>query len=196
MNAASSVDDPTSRWRDRFGDCPPAGYWCRDAFPELWFRIHSLPGSKRYPSAPSEYAELLRRHNAVATSILGEGEACFVYARFISDTAEPSGAPERVDHLRQPLLWQPNLSVVEDDEVPAWLHFAAARIEWASSRFDTSICAVADEASSPLLFFNAVRQTIYAPYDGGADLFLSSSQDRDAAKRRWQHWLSARPDGL
>ena len=42
-------DDFEAYWRKAFPDCDPAGYMLREQLPERWWRLHSLPLSKRYP---------------------------------------------------------------------------------------------------------------------------------------------------
>jgi len=37
---------------------------------------------------------------------------------------------------------------------------------------------------------------VYAPYDGGADLFFPSTWERDLARDRYRAWLSRDPGGL
>ena len=39
--------------------------------PERWFRIHSLPGSKRYADTVEEWDILLSRQNEIITDLLG-----------------------------------------------------------------------------------------------------------------------------
>jgi len=103
-------------WRDRIGDVLPLGHILREYLHDRWFRIHSLPESKRWPTQETEYDALIR--------------------------------------------------LVADDEAPR------------------------------LLFAGVARATIYAPYDGGADLFFSSPTAVEVAKSEFRPWLSAREDGL
>ncbi|WP_435858452.1 DUF3885 domain-containing protein [Streptomyces milbemycinicus] len=37
---------------------------------------------------------------------------------------------------------------------------------------------------------------IHYPYDGGADVFLTTPEERDRARDRHAHWLSGSPWGL
>jgi hypothetical protein len=124
------------QWALWYPDCPPEGYLLRDEYPDVWLRIHSLPRSKRYAESPGEYAELLSRHNQVATDLLGSDARCALLLR-----------------------------------------------------------AIADEETQALLV-ELDRGQVYAPYDGGADLFFASTFERDLAKARYANWLSAREDGM
>ncbi|WP_443333951.1 DUF3885 domain-containing protein [Streptomyces sp. CB02056] len=37
---------------------------------------------------------------------------------------------------------------------------------------------------------------LYHPYDGGADVYLASTEERDRLKERHAGWLSGHPNGL
>jgi hypothetical protein len=39
-------------------------------------------------------------------------------------------------------------------------------------------------------------QRIHHPYDGGADVFLATSEERDRMRDRHADWLSSHPSGL
>lgn len=142
-------------WKRTFGKFAPLGYVCREKLPSRWLRIHSLPKSKRYPQTEAEYRELLRRHNEVATDLLGEGDECALFV----------------------------------DEDGRW-------ITWNRGQFDSLIRSVADENAGRVLFANFQRQTIYAPYDGGADLIVATPAHVALKRMLWRDWLSSWPDGL
>ena len=59
-------------WTSKYNLTPPISYHLRYAFPERWFRIHSLPESKRYPENDSEWGILLNRQNSLIGDLLGK----------------------------------------------------------------------------------------------------------------------------
>ena len=65
-------------WAEHYPSIPPLGYRLREALPERWLRVHDLPDGKRYATDDAEAAEILRRMNAVATSVLGEDAPCWL----------------------------------------------------------------------------------------------------------------------
>src|SRR5215208_4167866 len=69
-------------WGEHFPGSAPVGFMLRQIYDERWLRIHSLPESKRYADTVGEYAELLRRHNQVATDALGDGSRCYLIEGF------------------------------------------------------------------------------------------------------------------
>ena len=60
---------------------------------------------------------------------------------------------------------------------------------------DPLIRSVAEDQIQALLV-SLESGRVYAPYDGGADLFLRSAAERDLMQKRYQQWLSSHPEGL
>src|SRR6218665_1220013 len=177
-------------WQNAFGPSLPAGFLCRETLADRWLRIHSLPESKRYAETAAERTELLRRQNAVASYVLGEIAECqLIVTRFGEHST-----------------WLPSEAVPLDGKTPEYLlsvdddgdelHFFGLQVAWCNGAFDELIAAVADDQTGPLLLANIQRRSIYAPYDGGADLFFSAPEDASAARTQFQRWLSFRVDGL
>lgn len=46
------------------------------------------------------------------------------------------------------------------------------------------------------MFVCPSQKCIVAPYDGGVDIILDTTENRDKIKSRYQDWLSPREDGL
>lgn len=180
-------------WRRAFGNVAPVGHLCRIALADRWLRIHSLPGAKRYPEDPAEYAELLLRHNAVATSLLGSDADCILF--FCDFPSEPATAllgllpaASRVPY------YLPELARLTNEYEQ--LRIGATCVAWHSGSFDEILRARTDDRIGPTLFANLDRGTAFAPYDGGADLFFASREQVAESRVLWGSWLSPRNDGL
>lgn len=191
-----------SWWPDRFGAIRPLGHELHGYIPDRWFRIHSLPESKRWPSEEAEHAEVLRRHNAVASEVLGEGATCWLV--FVTYDIPPVGVEsETIPELpcltpgnwSRPLLFR-ELDETQPGEEELISICHAMEIKWAPGRFDDLIRLVATDRAPQVLFAEQERGRVYAPYDGGADLFLESSEQRDDFRVRYRGWLSSHPLGL
>jgi hypothetical protein len=185
-------------WSVHFPGHPPLGYLLRGSFPDRWLRIHSLPRSKRYADTPEEMAEILRRHNIAATEVLGDGAACVLVT---VDGVEPAVAGDAVGERQlRSLRPEPLVSVVveepEDGEEPYFTHLQAARFVWRSGALDLVLTDVANNVRWLLLVMSERTGHVFAPYDGGADLFVASERQRDRLAERYAGWLSSRPDGL
>lgn len=193
-------EDFLSRWSQWYPAAPPVGFLLRAAYPERWFRIHSLPGSNRYPTSPGEYEELLSRHRTAATDLLGgEGARCAILVRAACDGSESRDLGNRTALANGDLPFVCRLpsarlqAAVEAFADPVCLFGGICA--WQSELFSGFIRAVADDSAAGLVV-DLEHGHVYAPYDGGADMFLATSVERDAFRKRYQDWLSPRPDGL
>jgi hypothetical protein len=188
-----------ARWAEWYPDAPPVGFLLREAYPERWLRIHSLPQGKRYPTSGFDYAELLRRHNAVAEDIFDVGQPCAI---ILVHTCKGRGirAIGRAAGLTDTGLRRlPRLPIALSEEergvfaAPTCIFGRQAR--WARGGFDQFITAVAEDRSDGVIVSLESGRS-YAPYDGGADLFYLTEGERDRARDRFRSWTSARDDGL
>jgi hypothetical protein len=188
-----------ARWPLWYPDTPPIGFLLREAYPDRWLRIHSLPEAKRYPTSGFEYAELLRRHNVVADDVIGVGQPCAI---FLVHTCEGRGAhavgrAAGLTELGLPRLAPLPLELSDEENgiFDAPMCIFGLETAWARGGFDRFMTEVAQRRSRGLVVSKASGQ-VYAPYDGGADLFYLTEDSRDRARDRFRDWTSSREDGL
>lgn len=161
-----------------------------------WLRIHSLPGSKRYPDDPPEREELLRRHNEMATEIIGAGEKATLFLQCYPGEDELPANAEKFDWARTlKFLSAEQAQFFRDQDMPDFL-ISAVPIQWTPGSLDELLLDVAEERVCSVTFLNERSGELYSPYDGGADLFLASKNRVDVLKKRWRTWLSEHQDGL
>ncbi|MFJ3273994.1 hypothetical protein [Streptomyces sp. NPDC086776] len=55
---------------------------------------------------------------------------------------------------------------------------------------------IADDKVAGVLITDTRMRRIHYPYDGGADVFLATPQERDRMRDRHTSWLSSHPSGL
>lgn len=82
-----------------------------------------------------------------------------------------------------------------DDDEPPTGPFHAANFLWSFNSFIPILDAVAEDATCAL-FVSADANRIYAPYDGGADLFTTDCNQLTALRVALKAYLSPRSDGL
>ena len=178
-------------WNILFPSCQPIVYLMRQAFAERWVRFHSLPESQRYPTCDLEFQTLLNRHNEVISSLIGSGDEVIV---LISTHSESATLPVAASHQSNDVLWKTVEST--DDDYTSYLHIFAARHPWISGKLDALFRQTALDKMRNLMVCEPNCEWVFGPYDGGMDVFLKSSIERDALKSRFQHWLSAHKNGL
>jgi hypothetical protein len=180
----------TELWRRRRPHCPPVGYKLRDAYRNVWVRFHSLPGSKRYPENEGEYAVVLERYNTVLDELFAGGDVYVITPVWTAGAEDPPSPPEAG-------YWQSLL--VEDDPEPefrTYCHLYAARRSWRHGCLDPLLRDTADDKVAGVLVTDTRMHRVHHPYDGGADVFLTTSEERDRMRNRHADWLSTRPSGL
>jgi hypothetical protein len=169
----------------------------RSAISDRWLRVHSLPHSKRYAETDSEYEELLRRHNQLALEVLGSDEPAVLFLHIWGDATDfPSNFSE-FGWAAQLELKSATPTVYPTPEVDGPnLVVAGFSIRWSPRAWDSLLRDVADDRLSSVVVLNPETGEAYAPYDGGADLFLTNAARRATLATRWASWLSKHPDGL
>lgn len=167
-------------WRRHYGETPPLSFAMRSENTGHWLRFHALPGSKRYPTAQAEQQVVLTRANILARAVLGENDACWLVQA--GDWGEPAvhawnyEASHHYDEFDWPIR--------------------AVLTTFQSNAFDTLLLGIADETARRTLWMNADNGSVFAPYDGGFDLFLKSTEEVRFLKMRHADWLSDHPDGV
>lgn len=154
---------------------------------DWWFRIHSLPRSKRYADSEKDWKILLSRHRSVSDAMLDPGADCRVtYAQF-------AGFPFPKDKLPK-LQWQMLGVVHEKDEEPleAWTALAS----WEFDSFVPWIRARADDELAFIGFHSLKTDSLYMPYDGGADLFSLRPDFLKQIRQKFAKWKSPLKSGL
>lgn len=187
-----------NRWRQWYPDAPPVGFLLRQAYPDRWLRVHAMPEAKRSPTSGRDYAELLRRFNAVADEVLGAESPCVLVVLQECGVAvdrRSADAGSIADHLTElgtlpEKLWDQETGVFA---VPMCIQAAAT--VWRGGDFDGLFSAVALDRIRALVV-EQERGRVFAPYDGGADIILSATWERDQLRAHFSDWLSVRTDGL
>jgi hypothetical protein len=184
-------------WRTAFAGGRPLAYLLRDPFKSRWVRFHSLPESKRYAENDREMAIILQRQNALAADLFGEGRGCFM----IQSRRELEPGDYEYSDYDAPIREQGlsrTFDFFDDDEPEegsSWAAYAG-QVVWSHGVFDSLLKRIANEEVAFLMWMDPQAGSLFAPYDGGVDIFLPTPADRDALKDRHRAWLSVHPSGL
>lgn len=182
-------------WEARWPQLVPISFDLR-AEEDRWVRFRSLPGVKRYAETPSEYETILRRHNVVLEELGAQRADLHVITLEIAFTPVP--------RLRNPVL-EELLPDAECWTVLSWPHldpdlaFAHAyvnRLTWQPGCLNDLLRRVADDEIAHVIIAPPDLAWLYAPYDGGANVVLSTPALRDNLRDRHREWLSPHPSGL
>jgi hypothetical protein len=170
----------------------------KHVYRDRWVRFHSLPGSKRYPDHDAEYDIVFDRHNTVLDELFLGQEVRIVTADW-SDASEPRALSAQHTRWNPGARYWTSVCTDEDESDPdfiAYIHLYVSRGPWRSGLVDDLLRAVADDATGYVMITSLLFDRVHHPYDGGADVLLPTTSERDALKRRHADWLSAHPLGL
>lgn len=191
-----SVEILDEFWRNEFGDTPPIAHRLKFDFENRWFRIHTLPGSKRYPDTNNEFLVILHRHNQVLGELFGNQRNYFLVTPSRSDRLDPVRDAKTQAMGLQKVFWQ---TVPDDDldkNAPYYCHLFVDLMIWQKQSADPLLTLIADDELRGVLFVSVQNNFLYHPYDGGADIILQDSLTRDRWKTHFKTWLSAHPKGF
>lgn len=175
-------------WSSFYGDGPPIAWMLRRLEPQRWQRFHSLPDSKRYAEGEAEVQVVLGRANVLAAAVLGDGSDCWIAQGVRSDAA----APEWL----LPNLHETPLRFDDPDEPGLPWRIFAAQVAWRRGAYDELLTSIANDLASEILWVSRASGAVFAPYDGGVDLFVPTQEQRAFLRKRHADWLSAHPSGL
>lgn len=197
----SPVFDPetlAALWRERRPSGPPVAHTFRSTYADRWVRFHSLLDSKRYPESEDEYAIVLDRYNTVLDELFMGTDVFVVTMDWSNTPTGPAGypTPRETLHPGSTHWWVESDQEAPDPEFHTHTRLYADQRPWERSCVDELLRAVADEALVEVFFTDTELQRIHHPYDGGADVILTTSEERDRLRDLHSGWLSSHPAGL
>ena len=194
-------------WESNYGHIPPLGHILREEFFEdRWFRIHSLPNSKRYADNDDEMQIVLSRQNTIFNDLIGSGQGYLLLFYTISKTPESVRFNQISDIT---LLDNIRLDIALPENYDEECYFVSGFVnkKWEAASIDAYLEKIANDEM--VVGFNACecdlyriliidinRNRIIAPYDGGVDMFLNTRDERDFFKSKYRMWLPAHELGL
>jgi hypothetical protein len=184
-------------WQEQFPNTLPMADNLKELWVDRWVRFHSLPESKRYAQTPEEQAIILERHNTVIEDLNVSRSSLFLVTSQWTATSKPDVNREELNTLDpNAVLWKtlPLHELAHDDDL-MFLHLFVSSWEWRKGVIDSILALVADDKLGNSMIISIVDQWLYHPYDGGADVILKSTSDRDKLKQKYFMWLSKHPLG-
>lgn len=176
-------------WQARWPQLVPISHLLR-ADKDRWVRFHSLPGSKRYADTPVEYSTILNRHNTVLEELGARIGELNVITLEVAFTPVPRDRHPVLEELLPDAECWTVLSWPHLDPVLAFGHAYVNRVSWQPGRLDDLLRKVADDELGHVIIGAHDLAWLYAPYDGGADVLLSTSAMRNGLRDRHRQWLS------
>jgi hypothetical protein len=186
-------------WVAQYGNTPPLSHVFKETFATRWFRVHSLPGGKRYAANEQEWQILLTRQNQIITHLLATATDVLLVAGNYNDdaasqqlsTADTFAAYHFTQLDTIPLhVLNPHEYDASDTYTPAF-----APIIWQPHGHNHLLQAIANDTTRAF-FVSFEQQVIIAPYDGGIDCIVKDSLTKQQYQNKYKDWLSNRADLL
>jgi len=188
-------------WLTTYPKTKPIPHLFKEDYSDRWFRIHSLPESKRYAETAEEWNLLLSRHNQIITDLLGNN------AQVLLVTGEYNWGESRTTYITdEEIVFRPyhfiridNIDLFQLNSEDYYEHEiyrpAFSETIWNAVQHDNLLKEIATD-NIRAFFISQDKGIIVAPYDGGIDFILKDSDQRDHYKNKYKEWLSFREDGL
>jgi hypothetical protein len=179
----------------------PLAHFFSNQYPDRWFRIHSLPQSKRYADNDSEWSILIHRHNSIITDVLGDGAPIMIITGSYNEQGEENvKVLEAMDSMKRfsfHSLEPIDLHHLQSEYYEEGQFFSPSFCEttWWTGRFDDIIRDMAID-NIRLSFVALEHNAFVAPYDGGIDFIVNDAILCNHYKVKYTDWLSKRKDSL
>ena len=187
-------------WATNYPKTIPLSYCFKDDYQERWFRIHSLPESKRYANNEEEWIILLARQNSIIKDLLGDTSKLYaVTGEYDFDGSYETPmffSNDLFKDLKFIALDAIDLHKLSPDEYENGTTYRPyiAEINWTENKYNDILKSIADDEIR-VFFISVDKKCLIAPYDGGVDFVLENNKTKDAYKTKYKDWLSAREDG-
>ena len=182
-------------WKQFIGVSDPIAHNLKHDYQDRWVRFHALPESKRYPENECEYQVIFSRHNAVLKDLGNLPLLLFVILPEYSESRQPNAPDiELVKLFPKTQHWRTIEAYEDCDDL--YLHLHVAQVQFNGCELNDLFRLVADDETGNILIVSTNNPLIFHPYDGGADVILTNSNERDSLKQKYANWLSEHPDGF
>lgn len=188
-------------WASRYHKTIPISHLFKYDYSDRWFRIHSLPESKRYANSDEEWRILLSRQNSIITDILGHNsKVLIVTGEYHYEGYVDTNALEDVDSIKQFSFTNLDhidlykLNPIEYDKGQTYTPKFCESV-WQNGNWNNLLRDIAQD-NIRLFFISVNNDIIVAPYDGGIDFILKDTFTRDNYQNKYRDWLSDRDDRL
>ncbi|MBG8552091.1 DUF3885 domain-containing protein [Hymenobacter guriensis] len=181
-------------WQSEYPAVPPLSDLFRNKLTDTWFRVHSLPESKRYPSNTVDLAILLHRQNTLITDLLGTrpqlllvtGEYDFASVANKKGLFSPEGSIQDLafTELKPFILNQlePDPRIPDGYAIGDLYRIVFVRIDWQPEKWNSILEEIA-QGELRAFFISVANKYLIAPYDGGVDVIVKSTPTRNFYKK-------------
>ncbi len=184
-------------WNKEYPESFPINHELKWTYADRWFRIHSLPQSKRYADTDDDYKIIFGRQNQLIDDLIGEESEVAISFGLYKDNIANENYKELTDfgEFQKVLTIDLQKERPEEYENGMLLDIFVKIENWKNGNRNKILKAIADDEIRAM-FFSYSKKCVIAPYDGGVDVIVDSTEERDRLKSKYKNWLSDREDGM
>ena len=184
-------------WETEYPESFPICHELKWVYNDRWFRIHSLPESKRYADTEEEYQIIFNRQNKLINDIIGEeNEIILVFGLYTNDICNDNYFNlKSFNEFTKIQVIDLHAERPEEFEENTLFDIYIKIQKWKNNALNDILKSIADEEIC-LMFVCPSKKCIVGPYDGGVDIILDTTENRDKIKSKYQDWLSPHENGL
>lgn len=187
--------DYQNLWTKHYGSTLPLGYLLRKEHREKWTRFHSLPDSQRYPHGLKDFREIVRRASVIVSRLYNQASDLWLIASYDKEYFNEIGdEPTLFRKYNLKSSGERTGNFIYDDEQTTFIFCSSAFGNKLPNLYRIFLEAAVDREMAILFDQNTGR--VFAPYDGGFDLFDPEQEILDNLEREFGGWMSGRPDKL
>jgi len=180
-------------WKEEYPEAYPINHTLKEVYSDRWIRIHSLPESKRYAETEAEYQIIFDRQNQLINDLIGIGSEFVISFGLYTLDMYNDNYKKLTDFKEFSKVQTIDLS--DDYEDKMHLDIFIKKDVWKSDAKNEILKAIADDEIR-VMFICHSKKCIVAPYDGGVDIIVDTTEHRDNLKEKYKDWLSEREDGM
>lgn len=184
-------------WNKKHPESLPVCHELKSVYHDKWFRVHSLPKSKRYPETVLEWETLLNRQNQLIEDLIGTGTEVIILFPYFSEKVI-SNIPKTISNfgvLHKATAFHLHEVRSETYKTEMYLYIFTRVVKWQKDHQNNLLKAIAEDQIRAM-FICPSKESIIAPYDGGVDIITHSKEQKNICKLKYADWLSARKDNL
>ncbi|MDQ2873535.1 MAG: hypothetical protein M3Y33_01350 [Actinomycetota bacterium] len=141
----------------------------------------------------------MRRHRALLEALLGNampgaGTLVAITCSWSSTSSPTPRDPAVAATTPEAAHWRSD-DLATEPGFQSWQHHYASQMAMADPALDQLLLCVADDMTDGVLLTNATCAWVFHPYDGGVDIFTSSTVDRGRLSVAHADWLPSIPSG-
>ncbi|AUD02024.1 DUF3885 domain-containing protein [Spirosoma pollinicola] len=188
-------------WNLNYPETVPISHLFKQDYLDRWFRIHSLPESKRYADNEDDWKILLSRQNEIITDLFGfDTPILFVTGKYNWGTKRTIHITDEKDIFKSFSFTRlDSIELFKFDseqyDEPDIYRPAFTMTVWKTNYHDNILREIATDKIRGF-FVSFDKNIIVAPYDGGIDFMIKDSLTKEYYKNKYRQWLSEREDGL